>query len=188
MLSSNSDISRKDQVSITVSAGLRTNWASLGQPYNQQAMRRTISKLAKNILFFSPRVFFAGGFFTHWTLFLSEDNERKMRGVSLHLGLMNYIDTKAKCCHVKNLTCKGTLRQVFIIVYILQIQRHVGIFDPAFWTVAPLTFSLVQLSPSPPFPVWIRMLYTRMLCLRGGGGVMGFWASNTWTPFRGKKF
>jgi hypothetical protein len=29
---------------------------------------------------------------------------------------------------------------------------HVAIFDPALWTVAPLTFSLVQLSPTPPLP------------------------------------
>ncbi len=32
-------------------------------------------------------------------------------------GLINYIDTKAKCRHRKKLTCKGTLRQVFIRVY-----------------------------------------------------------------------
>ncbi len=29
-------------------------------------------------------------------------------------GLINYIDTKEKCRHLKKLTCKGTLRQVFI--------------------------------------------------------------------------
>ncbi len=29
-------------------------------------------------------------------------------------GLINYIDTKAKCRHRKKLTCRGTLRQVFI--------------------------------------------------------------------------
>ncbi len=29
-------------------------------------------------------------------------------------GPINYIDTKAKCRHIKKLTCKGTLRQVFI--------------------------------------------------------------------------
>jgi hypothetical protein len=29
-------------------------------------------------------------------------------------GLINYIDTKAKCCHLKKLTYKETLRQVFI--------------------------------------------------------------------------
>ncbi len=40
----------------------------------------------------------------------------------LHHGLMNYTDTKAKCRHLKKLTCKGTLRQVFIRVYSLEIQ------------------------------------------------------------------
>ncbi len=29
-------------------------------------------------------------------------------------GLINYTDTKAKCRHLKKLTCKETLRQVFI--------------------------------------------------------------------------
>jgi hypothetical protein len=28
-------------------------------------------------------------------------------------GLINYKDTKTKCCHLKKLTCKGTLRQSF---------------------------------------------------------------------------
>ncbi len=51
-------------------------------------------------------------------------------------GLINYIDTKAKCRHTKKLTWKGTLRQVFITyqsLYKLEIQsvNHVGIFDAA---------------------------------------------------------
>jgi hypothetical protein len=29
-------------------------------------------------------------------------------------GLINYVDTKAKCRHLKQLTCKGTLLQVCI--------------------------------------------------------------------------
>jgi hypothetical protein len=28
--------------------------------------------------------------------------------------VINYINTEAKCCHLKKLTCKGTLRPVFI--------------------------------------------------------------------------
>ncbi len=35
-------------------------------------------------------------------------------GLLVYLGLLNYIDTKAKCRHIKKFTCKGTLRQVFI--------------------------------------------------------------------------
>jgi len=58
----------------------------------------------------------------------------------------------AKCRHPKKLTCKGTFRQVFIRVYRLEIQSvsHVGIFDPALWTVAPFTVSRVPpLTPQP---------------------------------------
>jgi hypothetical protein len=52
----------------------------------------------------------------------------------------------------KKLTCNGTLRRVFIRVNRLEKQSdvtHVGNFDPALKTVAPLTFSLVQLPPPP---------------------------------------
>ncbi len=72
--------------------------------------------------------------------------------LGLNQGLINYIDNKAKCRHLKKLTCKGTLRQVFFRVYRLEI--HVGINNPALWTIAPLTFSLVQLSPLPHFHVY----------------------------------
>jgi hypothetical protein len=34
-------------------------------------------------------------------------------GMWVDQGTINYIDTKAKCRHLKKLTCKGTLRQVF---------------------------------------------------------------------------
>jgi hypothetical protein len=40
--------------------------------------------------------------------------------VSAHR-LYNYIETKAKCRQLKKLTCKGTLWQVFIKVYRLEI-------------------------------------------------------------------
>jgi len=39
------------------------------------------------------------------------------------------IEGKAKCRHIEQFTCKGTLRQVFIRVYRLEID--VGIFNPA---------------------------------------------------------
>ncbi len=47
----------------------------------------------------------------------------------------------------KKMTCKGTLRQVFLRVYRLQGDTvgQVGIFDPALWTIAPLTISLIHL-------------------------------------------
>jgi hypothetical protein len=49
---------------------------------------------------------------------------------------------------------------------------YIGIFDPALWTVAPLTFSLVQLPPSPLLYVNKCTVYTYKVC-KGGRG-MGF--------------
>ncbi len=60
----------------------------------------------------------------------------------------------------KNLPCKGTLRQVFIRVEQTgDTIGGVGIFVPALWAVAPLTFPLVQLSP-PPSPLPCVNKYT----------------------------
>ncbi len=87
------------------------------------------------------------------------------------------IEGNAKCRHLKKFTCKGTLRQVVIRVYRLEIANflctvsHVGIFDLALWTVAPLSFSLVQLSaPLPPSQ------YKQTMCgWEGVGGVESCW-------------
>jgi hypothetical protein len=50
---------------------------------------------------------------------------------SIH-GLIKYIDTKAKCRHLKKFNYKETLRQVFIKVYRLgDTVSHVSIFNPA---------------------------------------------------------
>ncbi len=89
-------------------------------------------------------------------------------------GLINYIDSKAKCFHLKKLTCVGTLRHVCIVDW--RFSQYYWYFRPGLWTVAPLTFSLVQLSP--PFPcvnkyTCIHVHYTRTYCLKGGGGVWG---------------
>jgi hypothetical protein len=43
-------------------------------------------------------------------------------------GLINYTDTKAKCRHLKTLTYKGTLRQLFIRLYRLEIQSVILVF------------------------------------------------------------
>jgi hypothetical protein len=56
-------------------------------------------------------------------------------------------------------------------MYICTVS-HVGIFDPASLTVAPLTFSLVQLSP--PLPCFTKYtVYTYTVCQRGGGWSYG---------------
>ncbi len=55
---------------------------------------------------------------------------------------------------------------------------HVGNFDPALCTVAPLTFSLVKISPLPPLPCvnkYTVQIYTDTVC-KGEG--MGFWAAD----------
>ncbi len=48
------------------------------------------------------------------------------------------IYTKAKCPHPKNLTCKGTLRQMFIRVYRLDIQSVMLVFSTHLCELAPL--------------------------------------------------
>ncbi len=97
--------------------------------------------------------------------------------------LINYIDTKIKWCHLKTLTGKRTLRQAFIRVYRLEqwdTVSHVGIFDPALWTVVALPFSLVQLiSFLLPCVHKDSILYTRIPCVRGGYGVLGLRQINT---------
>ncbi len=59
-------------------------------------------------------------------------------------GLMNYKDTKAKCRHPKKITCRGTLRQVFIRVFRLEIQSVMLVFSTQHCPLlaASLTFSL----------------------------------------------
>jgi len=85
------------------------------------------------------------------------------------------------------LTNKGTLWQV----YRLEVQSsQVGCFDPALWTVSPLTFSLVQLYPPPLFPLWINILYTHIQFERGGDEVLGLRQINTCrkVPFQVNSF
>jgi hypothetical protein len=74
------------------------------------------------------------------------------------------------------------VRQVFIRVSRLSgdTVSHVGIFDPALRTVAPLLFSLVQLFPPHPLPCVNRysiLVYTYTVCKEVGVGT-GFWASD----------
>ncbi len=53
-------------------------------------------------------------------------------------GQIKYIETKAKCRHLKKLTCKGTLRQVFIRVYRLEIQSVMLVFSTQLCELSPL--------------------------------------------------
>ncbi len=91
-------------------------------------------------------------------------------------GLVNYIDTKGKCRHLKILTCNGTslgagATSEFIDWWYSQWCWY---FRRSFVNCCPSTFSLVQLSP-PPCVSKYTVLYTYSVC-RGGG--MGLWASD----------
>ncbi len=55
-------------------------------------------------------------------------------------GLINFEDPKAKCHHLKKLTFAAGVHQS---LHIGDTVSHVGIFDPALRSVAPLPFSLV---------------------------------------------
>ncbi len=82
---------------------------------------------------------------------------------------LTMVGTKAKCRHLKKLTCRRTLRQVFID-WRYCTDTHVGIFDPALWTIPPLTFSLVQISPVSKYSI------LQTVCgWDGVGGVESCW-------------
>jgi hypothetical protein len=85
-------------------------------------------------------------------------------------GLINYKDIKAKCRHLKILTCKETLWQVFKRVYKLDIQSVMLVFSIQLCELFP--FSLVQLSPPSPLPCVNNILYSRLQFM----GSMEFWA------------
>ncbi len=68
----------------------------------------------------------------------------------------------------KKFTCKGTLRQVFIWVYRLEIQSVMLYFWPSIVNCCPCHLSLSQLYPFCLFPVWKSILYT-FQCVRGRG-------------------
>ncbi len=65
-------------------------------------------------------------------------------------GLIHYIDTKAKCRHLKKLIWKGTLRQVFIRVFRLEIKSVMLVFSPQLCQLLLLSPPLWFNSP-PPF-------------------------------------
>ncbi len=74
----------------------------------------------------------------------------------------------------KNFTCtvRGLCGRCLSELIDRRHSSHICIFDPALWTVAPLTLFLVQLSPLPR--VNKCTVYTYTVWKRGGGhGVLG---------------
>ncbi len=85
------------------------------------------------------------------------------------------IDTKAKCRHLKKLTCKGILWQVFIKVYRLETQLC-WYLRPSFVNCCPFNLLSGSTLPLPCVNNRISLLYTRIQCIEEG--VMGFRASD----------
>ncbi len=77
-------------------------------------------------------------------------------------GLSNYKDTTTKC----------RLHWCLIEFIDWRHSQHVGIFYPVLWAIATLTFSLVHLPSTPPFPK-PKYNNTDSLWLEVGGG--GCW-------------
>ncbi len=89
--------------------------------------------------------------------------------------IYNYIDTKEESS--KKLTCKGTLRQVFIrvIVYRLENLRYsqsCWYLRPSFLNCCPSNLLSGSTLPPLPFPCVNKytVVYTRIQCVGGGGG------------------
>ncbi len=72
-------------------------------------------------------------------------------------GLINYIVSKPKCRHLKQFTCEGTLQQVFIRVYILEIQSVMLVFSTQLCGLLPVQPSLWFTSPIPvsKYSMWL---------------------------------
>jgi hypothetical protein len=66
----------------------------------------------------------------------------------------------------KKLTCKGTLRQVFIRDYRLEIQSVMMVFSTQLWELLPSNHSLVHFCPLPPPSLCENIQYTRIQCVR----------------------
>ncbi len=73
-----------------------------------------------------------------WTPQGSQHWKRKFSRESFIHGLINCIDIKAKCRHLKKFTCKGTFRQAFICLSYLRSQS---------WVENTITTECTQKSP-----------------------------------------
>ncbi len=98
--------------------------------------------------------------------------------------MITLIEVKAKCHHLKKITCKWTLRQVFIRVYKLEITRSVMLVFST--QLCDLYSPLVPLSPSlkfnslPPLPCVNKYTVHVTVCRGWGGyGVLGIRKINT---------
>jgi hypothetical protein len=90
-------------------------------------------------------------------------------------GLIKYIEQSKnkKCRHLKEMTCEGTLRQVFIRVHRLEISSVMLVFSTQLCEL--MSLDLLSSSTLPPSPLpWVNKytVYTYKVC-KGGRGVWG---------------
>ncbi len=97
-------------------------------------------------------------------------------------GLINNMETKAKCPHLKNVPVNGLRGRR--LSELIDWRYHQSSVMVVFSThcqlceLFPLSLSLWLISP---LPVWISILvYTYTLCKGGGYGVLGLRQMNTW--------
>ncbi len=93
-----------------------------------------------------------------------------------HHGLINYIDTKAKCRHLKYLSVKGLCGRCLPEFIDWRYRQYCWYFRPSFVQCCPSSFLHVgsRLPPPPPtFPINKYSVYTYTVCKGrgiGGGG------------------
>jgi hypothetical protein len=86
-----------------------------------------------------------------WILLWWSSLFKSRRFQATHHGLINYIDTKAKCRHLNKIPVKGLRGRCLSEFIDWRYSQSCWYFRPGSWTVAPLTFSLVKtLLPLPP--------------------------------------
>ncbi len=90
----------------------------------------------------------------------------KLEWVSTYIPWTNYIFRhQSKMSSSKKLTCKGTLRQVFIIAYIPEIQPVMLVNSTQFCELLPLSLLSGSTLQPPPVPVCISKLYSTVRML-----------------------
>ncbi len=107
--------------------------------------------------------------------------------------LINYLDTKARCRHLKNWPVKGVCGMCLSYIIDWRCRQSSWYFRPSFVNCCPCNF--LSGSTFPPTPLPCVNKYT--VCIHvysfvRGGGSMGFWASEDkqlpQSPFTGQFF
>jgi hypothetical protein len=82
-------------------------------------------------------------------------------------GLINYIDTEAKCCHLKNWPEKGLCGRCLQSLW--RYSQSCWYFRPSFVKCRPTNFLCGSTLPPPPFPVSKYSIYRQCVAEKGWG-------------------